>query len=438
VLFAVRGLAGLYKGRYSTDPYYLKIQKYNNMESRDLWEYSLSLNEDQIDTLIRHLWEIGPYGSPYYFFNRNCSYQLLPLLEVARPELELSSPFVFRAIPLDTLKIVVKNESLEESIHERPSQIRVLMARRKLMGRTEVRLAKNLSKNPSDKINLDLKSLPQDRQLLILDTALDFWRIKAGYERDLPEEKRTIERKLLLARNEIKKHPPILNISPGIPPHEAHGTLHSAIAYGSGKTEPFMDLSIRPALHDLNSSPHGFIKGSELEMFHTRLRYNSNLGKFYLDELRLINILSLSPWDSFTPVPSWGVQAALLTPKDFVEERRISPTLKGGSGTTVILPFFEDCYVYTLAMGEAASGTMYRDGYRLGAGAKVGSWIQWTKTSRLHASATVLRFFAGNPGDRVQWEAVQTFDIINGWECRFQTLRDNGTTEGKIALVLNR
>ena len=66
--FAVKGLGGGYKGRFSTLPYYIKIQVYNNMESRDLWEYELSLNQNEVDQLVRHLWELGPIGITYFFF----------------------------------------------------------------------------------------------------------------------------------------------------------------------------------------------------------------------------------------------------------------------------------------------------------------------------------------------------------------------------------
>ena len=42
-LFAFYGLAGRYRGRFATVPYYIKIREYTDMESRDLWEYDLSL-----------------------------------------------------------------------------------------------------------------------------------------------------------------------------------------------------------------------------------------------------------------------------------------------------------------------------------------------------------------------------------------------------------
>ena len=52
ILFALQGLAGLYPGKFSTVPYYLKIQEYHNLENRDLWEFPLNLNEEEQKMLI--------------------------------------------------------------------------------------------------------------------------------------------------------------------------------------------------------------------------------------------------------------------------------------------------------------------------------------------------------------------------------------------------
>ncbi|HVC08533.1 MAG TPA: DUF4105 domain-containing protein [Elusimicrobiota bacterium] len=91
VLFAIDGLAGVFPGRYSAMPYYLKVQEYSNLESRDLWEYRLNLSSATLGRLINHIWEMRSASFPYYFFNRNCSYELLPLLDAADPRPEFGA-----------------------------------------------------------------------------------------------------------------------------------------------------------------------------------------------------------------------------------------------------------------------------------------------------------------------------------------------------------
>lgn len=95
--YAWKGLFGGFPGRYAVLPYYVKIQEYNNFESRDLWEYQIQFSPEEIKRLVFHLWELRPTSFDYYFFQANCSYQMLTLLEAAKPELELSSQFVFQA-----------------------------------------------------------------------------------------------------------------------------------------------------------------------------------------------------------------------------------------------------------------------------------------------------------------------------------------------------
>ncbi len=99
VLYALKGLVGLFEGHFTIFPYYTKVQEYNNWESRDLWEYELNFTEDQLDYLLLHLWELGGTFFEYYYFQENCSYHILSLLEVANPDLHLKDEFFFSVIP---------------------------------------------------------------------------------------------------------------------------------------------------------------------------------------------------------------------------------------------------------------------------------------------------------------------------------------------------
>ena len=89
-LFAIKGLIGSYPGRYTVMPYYRKVREYNDIESRDIWEYKLKLNEEEVNRVLLHLWEMQRAEFDYYFLDENCSYQLLSLLDVAREDLSLS------------------------------------------------------------------------------------------------------------------------------------------------------------------------------------------------------------------------------------------------------------------------------------------------------------------------------------------------------------
>jgi len=98
--FALRGLVGLFKGYYTVMPYYKKIQEYSDINQRDIWEYELNLTPDEIRRMIRHIKELDLIYTDYYFFDENCSYNLLFLLEAARPPCTSPINFFWPLSPL--------------------------------------------------------------------------------------------------------------------------------------------------------------------------------------------------------------------------------------------------------------------------------------------------------------------------------------------------
>ncbi len=112
LLFAVYGLTGGYPGTYSVMPYYQLVRQYTDFENRDIWEYQLNLTPAEVRRLLEHLWELREQYADYYFFDENCSYQLLFLLDVARPGLRLADRFPVYAIPVDTVRAVVRQDDL--------------------------------------------------------------------------------------------------------------------------------------------------------------------------------------------------------------------------------------------------------------------------------------------------------------------------------------
>jgi len=68
----------------------LLVKEYGDFENRDIWEYRLQLTAAQTERLLMHVWELKESYFDYFFFTENCAYQLLPLLEVANPELHLT------------------------------------------------------------------------------------------------------------------------------------------------------------------------------------------------------------------------------------------------------------------------------------------------------------------------------------------------------------
>ncbi|RZI89094.1 MAG: DUF4105 domain-containing protein, partial [Pseudomonas sp.] len=97
ILYAWKGLAGGYPGLFALMPYQEKLSEYRSLENRDLWEYQLDLTPTETGRMVEHVWELKQVQFDYFFFDENCSYRLLELLQVARPGLDLTSQFPLTA-----------------------------------------------------------------------------------------------------------------------------------------------------------------------------------------------------------------------------------------------------------------------------------------------------------------------------------------------------
>ena len=121
IAFALKGIFGLYPGYYSLLPYYEKTKEYGDLERRDIWEYALNLSPEETARMAPHIWELRGIYSDYYFFDENCSYNLLFLLEAARPSLRLAEQTRPWVIPVDTVRLV-QESGLVRKMHYRPSK----------------------------------------------------------------------------------------------------------------------------------------------------------------------------------------------------------------------------------------------------------------------------------------------------------------------------
>src|SRR5699024_7388704 len=114
-------LTGGYPGVYGVFPYYRKVKQYAWIENRDIWDYPLQLDQAGLQRMVAHLWTMLEVDFQYYFLTKNCSYQLLSLIEVARPELHLTERFDWYAIPADTIRALRSVPGLLGEAEYRPS-----------------------------------------------------------------------------------------------------------------------------------------------------------------------------------------------------------------------------------------------------------------------------------------------------------------------------
>ncbi|MQT37727.1 MAG: DUF4105 domain-containing protein [Pseudomonas helleri] len=329
ILYAWKGLAGGYPGLFALVPYQEKLSEYRSLENRDLWEYRLNLTPEETQRMVEHVWELKQIQFDYFFFDENCSYRLLELLQVARPGLQLTTQFPLTAIPTDTVK-AVKEAGLVESIEYRPSRERELLDRAKVLNPEEQQWVLQVSADQTQLQNPTFMALPKARQALIIDAAYRLERYRAnGLERDTGRSQRSYE--LLRAINQNPA--PELQVERPELPENGHESRTWQLGAGSRDDKAFAEYGLRMAYHDLNDNAPGFPLGAQIEILQLKLRqYEGN--KWQVQQLDLANIRSLTPRNALLQPWSWQVGGGLERVLGKHGNERLVTHVNGGAGGT--------------------------------------------------------------------------------------------------------
>ena len=329
ILYAWKGLAGGYPGLFALVPYQEKLSEYRSLENRDLWEYRLNLTPEETQRMVEHVWELKQIQFDYFFFDENCSYRLLELLQVARPGLKLTTQFPLTAIPTDTVK-AVKEAGLVESIEYRPSRERELLDRAKVLDPEEQQWVLQVSANQQQLQNPEFKALPKARQALIIDAAYRLERYRAnGLERDTERSQRSFE--LLRAINQNPA--PALHVEKPELPENGHESRTWQLRAGSRDDKAFAEYGLRMAYHDLNDNAPGFPLGAQIEILQLKLRqYEGN--HWQIQQLDLANIRSLTPRNDLLQPWSWQVGGGLERVLGKHGDENLVSHVNGGAGGT--------------------------------------------------------------------------------------------------------
>ncbi|EJO78494.1 DUF4105 domain-containing protein [Leptospira interrogans] len=301
LVYTIKGVMGGYPGVFSIFPYYYKINEYNDMESRDLWEYELNFDEEQSKRITAHIWELGSTHFDYFFFDENCSYQLLSLLEIGNPELKLRDRFNLYTIPSDTVKLILEQEGLVRKKSYRPSLSSKMNQKLFYLEKEERHRVSQYLKG-----KLELKDLlefqdPQ-RQAYMLDAILDANRYQKSLKNYTPQEEQKY-RNVLVERSKID-FPPLAEQKPMVsPPENGHGSGRVKISRGESTLGGYSEFAIRAAYHDFLNNDKGYVPFSAIEYFPIVIRKYDFQNNPMVEEFSFFKILSLSPVTSIsTPI----------------------------------------------------------------------------------------------------------------------------------------
>lgn len=382
ILYAVKGLYGGYYGTFGIKPYYDVINLYNNIENRDIWEYTLNFSPDELNLFTAHLWEMKNAKIRYYFASKNCSYVLLQMLEATKPELELSQNFRYYAIPLETLKTMNRTDGLIKTVNYRPSRQSKLKHRAVLMSKTQKETFSKIIK----KDNLDLSLLSENQKADVLETAYQYiqYQYVAGNLELSDYRKKSL--KLLHERSKIANQKQFFNeLNQGENPILSHESMQAGLTFGTKNGTFFQEISYKPLYNSLMENSYGLLNGAEINMFETKIRHYDNKNKYVLEELNILKIKSLLETDLMFSPFSYDLEGGikrLYDPK--TKQAHTTAQINLGAGKSFAIA--QNTLFYALSVPNAGySGAIAGNGY-VGFGLKGGIYYNSQKT-RLNFSA---------------------------------------------------
>lgn len=435
------GFFGGHPGYMYEASYYDKIIEYSDMDNRDIWEYPIDLNEQELTRMLKHTWELQKVRFDYYFLDENCALRLLDILDIARPGLESGKDFTTHAIPADTVRALAEKGILKEGVY-RPSRITTLKAEIQQLSSKERDLIQLLASDMElsrEEISAKLQPLGNKaKQAKVLDIAYQYLRYRTDKGQINPKKASKRSLTLLSIRSKLPKSAETI-ISAPLPSEKGHRTARFALGGGVFAEQHFVDLKVRPAFHDLLDNDAGYVAGAQINFLAIEARHYTELNKTTLEAFRLIDIKAHSARDRFFKPFSWEAGIGWKRNElNITDKTRFG--LDIGGGLTQLLT--DDIRITGLAKADI-NGNAYLGGqWDTGAGAELSllsslpqhsSYLQ----SKLRLSASAWKYQDENVLDGYRFSAALNIPIINinnalrlTWKQQIHTsIKDEPTTE---------
>lgn len=319
-LYALKGLFGFYAGNYSMLPYHQKIREYTNLEGRDLWEYKLKFTPEEVEFLVDHLLELDTSYSYYYFADKNCSYQMMELLNLLRPQANLTESFHDFVIPLDTVRVLSKMNLLEDE-KLRPSLQAEWRTRFAGLDLTQKKELRDIVKDPQ-KFQFTEEMSPRAKAET-LEAALSYLAIKEYREQ---KERKDDKYALAVQRAKLGLVTDPVVVPPPASPLESLPAMGVYLGAGSYNEKNYLSFKYRRTFHDLLSDPTGLTPFVHLEVLSAEFRYFTEHKNLDLEHFTLINVLSTAPTNILDHPLSWSL--------DIGTQPKLAPYFDFGAGTS--------------------------------------------------------------------------------------------------------
>jgi hypothetical protein len=347
--------------------------------------------------MVRHIWELNGTHSDYFFFTENCSYNMLWLIEVARPSVDLRRHFHFEVIPLESVH-AAKIEGIITEKNYRPSKRSILLAYEKQITPEHIKYVKKLvnAEIESDAF-LEMSHISQEQKRLIYEASIEY--LESSYSKNAMSKEEYVLHfhTLTKARATLGKKEKLAIQTPS-DPIESHRAIRASAGYTQRDGASLGLLGIRSAYHDLSDSSVGFLRGTQIEFLNLLLSYDEE-KQVEVERATIFSIVSLAQRSEFYNSLSWRTR--LGWDRDSLKrEAHFSSSVGAGYS-------FGNEFGYSYAMVDPLF--YLSDGFVGGVGGSLGFVID--RYSFMNTNAEATKRYYQNGDEQVLVELSQGFRL---------------------------
>lgn len=311
---AGKGIGGGFSGKFVAAPYFKLFEGYNMVEQRGISEYQLNLNQEEIENMLWHVYELYDISVDYKFLTNNCAFETLWLLEVARPSMHIVDHFNGVVIPYQTIT-TLKKIGLVSQIQTQPSSIESLFEIYSTLNDDEKEFfhSLQLSENKKEMIQTSiLDKTSKDKMGYLINSYYDllFKRYRMG-KADFDEVK-TIP------------YTPYSELINGEP--SQRGGSKVEIGYLRNQDKDWALLSLKPYSMNRLEDRFSVLGDATLEIMNIDLLKENNEAR--VESLSVFNLESYTKQFDFYKPPSWKLQIGA----DRLLDNKLNPVMRFGIG----------------------------------------------------------------------------------------------------------
>ncbi|WP_027328264.1 DUF4105 domain-containing protein [Marinimicrobium agarilyticum] len=297
LVYIGKGILGGYDAGYTHREYFYHTHNYGENELRDLWEYRLSLSAADRKLFVAHLWELLAKEYQYYFFNRNCAYQIARLLSVVTGE-EYVNPRRPWVLPQEVVQAASESTyrggSLISSVNYLPSRQSRLYARYRQLSGDERDAVDRVVSSELEALGDTLGQQSIGSRQRTLDTLMDYYQFrKTKADSEQLAQIEEWHRAVLLERYRLPPGMEALDQGSARAPHLGRAPSYFSLGVREDSVgSPRYHLRLRPAYYDALDAEGESVRFSTLVMGEVTASFGQ--GGARLEQLTIVEVENLS------------------------------------------------------------------------------------------------------------------------------------------------